>query len=408
MAIKASAIIHDIRGFVVDRIQTGGVSSLNIPEEKIYETGNYQTVATVRDIPDLQFDINSLDVSTELEALTCGLAGNALSNGDSIDFATSVPMDVISPFKAGAGAFNIVKGIVIPYLTLSSVQYQFGVGANSQQTFQYKGDSVYYVPGTPYQQVFTVTSGTAQSYALTHTAIVYHETGDTIYVLSACAFNPSTNKYKRLFHGATTNGYTDTNSSITVPENLSAEGYTQLHVTYGSTVAANYPQSVHQGVSVKPAAVRGKDIVVYVSDGAATPTMVRWAGVQTFDVTRSVTLDADQEFDNHHYVSQDYDVPSVSGTIAVKSFDDVDLFAKLNQIAQVTSGEIIGPYSSVPLDVWVKIKDPDTGVTLKTIEIPDARFTVPNINPQANTKLTTSFPFESDGGEMLVWKGDPS
>lgn len=409
MAIKASAIIHDVRGFVVDRIQTGGVSSLNIPEEKVYETGNYQTVATVRDIPDLQFDINSLDVSTELEALTVGLDPTTVVNGDSIDFAHAIPMDVISPFKAGAGSFNIVTGIVVPYLTLSSVQYQFGVGANSQQTFQYKGDSIYYLQtGVPYYESFNVTSGTAQTYNLAHTATVYHESGAAIYVLSACAKNPTSGAYKRLFHNAASNGYTDTATSITVPENLSAEGYTILHVTYGSTATKTYPQNVHQGVSVKPAAVRGKDIALYVSDGAATPTMIRWGGVQTFDVTRSVTLDADEEFDNHHYVSQDYDVPTVSGTVAVKSFDYTDLVSKIAQIAQVSGGEIIGPYSSTALDVWLKVKDPDTGVTLKTIEIPDARFTIPNISAQANTKLTVNFPFESDGGAMTIWKGDPA
>jgi hypothetical protein len=65
VAIKAGQIIHDAQGFVVDRIQTGGVSNLNIPEEKIYELGNFFTVATIRDIPDLSFDLESLDVSTE-------------------------------------------------------------------------------------------------------------------------------------------------------------------------------------------------------------------------------------------------------------------------------------------------------------------------------------------------------
>lgn len=36
MAIKAGKIIHDVNGYVIDRIQTGGPDSLNIPEEKIY------------------------------------------------------------------------------------------------------------------------------------------------------------------------------------------------------------------------------------------------------------------------------------------------------------------------------------------------------------------------------------
>ena len=49
MAIKAGQILHDAEGYVIDRIQSAGVGSLNIPEEKIKELGNFNTVATVRD-----------------------------------------------------------------------------------------------------------------------------------------------------------------------------------------------------------------------------------------------------------------------------------------------------------------------------------------------------------------------
>lgn len=34
MSIKAGAIIHDANGFVIDRIQSAGPGTLNIPEEK--------------------------------------------------------------------------------------------------------------------------------------------------------------------------------------------------------------------------------------------------------------------------------------------------------------------------------------------------------------------------------------
>ena len=54
MSIPGSQILHDVNGYVV-RIQTAGPGSLNIPEEKVYELGNFETLATVRDIPDLSF-----------------------------------------------------------------------------------------------------------------------------------------------------------------------------------------------------------------------------------------------------------------------------------------------------------------------------------------------------------------
>ena len=64
MAIKAGQILHAANGFVIDRIQTGGVSNLNIPQEKIYELGNYLAVAQVRDIPEVTFDVERRNLST--------------------------------------------------------------------------------------------------------------------------------------------------------------------------------------------------------------------------------------------------------------------------------------------------------------------------------------------------------
>src|SRR5690349_6303376 len=159
MAIKAGQILHDASGFVVDRIQTGGVSNLNVPEEKIYELGNYETVATVRDIAGLTFDVESLDVSTEMESLLLGKDPTAAVDGDAFDFLEALPLDVVSAFKT-SGAFSIVKGIAVPYLSLESVTYRFGVRQNSTQSFSLRGDSVYYIPGAPYYQEFTLVNNT--------------------------------------------------------------------------------------------------------------------------------------------------------------------------------------------------------------------------------------------------------
>src|SRR5688572_20638373 len=174
MAIKAGQILHDANGFVVDRIQTGGVGNLNIPEEKIYELGNYNTVATVRDIPDLSFDLESLDVSTEIEALNLFRDPTAVIDGDEFDFIDAVPLDVISPFKSSQGQYDIIRGLVIPYLTLENVTYRFGTRANATQSYTLRGDSVYYIPGSPYYEEFTG-DGVEDTFTLAHTAIPYNE-----------------------------------------------------------------------------------------------------------------------------------------------------------------------------------------------------------------------------------------
>ena len=400
MAIKAGQILHDANGFVIDRIQSAGVGNVNIPEEKIYELGNYQTVATVRDIPDLSFDMESFDVSTEVEAILTGVDPTGVTAGQEFDFADTKPVDIVSPFKSGAGNFDIVKGVAVPYLNLENATYRFGVGQNATQSFTLRGDSIYYVPGTPKYQSF-VNSGPI-TYNFAQTAIEYVESADSIFALSVCLKDSNSNAYKRLFIGQ---DYTNTSTGFTLLEDQSLT-YNRIHVVYGTATPNSYLQSVHQDTTVKPAAVRGKDIDVYLSDLASTPTFTRWTGVQSFEVTRSVNLDNDQEMGNSKFVASDYDTADVTGSIAVKSIDAEDLWTKIQQVADIASDKIVGPYTSVTIPVEVRVSDPDSGDVLKTFYVPDARFTVPGISGQIQQKLETSFTFTSDGGSLMVYNGE--
>ncbi len=403
MSIRHGQILHDAAGFVIDRIQTGGVTNLNIPIERINELGNYQTVATIRDIPDLSFELESLDVSTEIEAILLRKDPTATTTGQEFDFAKAVPLDVVSPFKAGQGAFNIVSGIGLPYLTLESATYRFGVAANATQSFTMKGDAIYYVPGTPYYQQWV--SAGAGTYTFTNTAIVYNESGTALYALGLCYHDPATAQYKRLFHGT---DYTNTSSGFTILTDAGAAipSGSIIHCVYGSTTAATYGQDVHQTTSVKPAAVRGKDIDIYIGYGA-TPVMARWTSVQSFEVSRRVTLDADREFGNQHYVTQDYDVAAVSGSIVVRPRDVADLFTKIQTVTNTSSSEISGALSSQTVQLEARIYDPNasTPTVLKTLYVPDARFTPPALQGRVNSKTEPTFAFESDGGTLLVYKG---
>lgn len=408
MSIKHGQILHVGRNFVIDRIQTGGVTNLNIPKEKVYEVGNPKQIDTVYDIPDLSFDIESFDVTTDIEAQLLGVDPSTIVAGPSgtqIDFANSIPMDIISPFRASLTSTAIVKGIGIPYLYLESAAYKFGVKANSSQTFTMKGDTINYIPGSPYYQEFACTAGINQLYTLSHTAIAYSEGGSTLYALSVCAKNPTTHTSKRLFIGV---DYTNTSTTVTTLADLNAAGYTKIGVVYGSAAAATYSLTANTPVvtnGVKPSAVRGRDICVYVSDGAATPTMVRWGGIQSVDVTWKVALQPDEELCNHKYLGQDYDTSDVTGTIVVKPVDSADLFSKIDQVMGVATNVVAGPYAAPALPVEIRINHPDTGATLKTIYIPDAKFTLPAVQGKINTKLATTFTIDSNSGSMFVYSG---
>lgn len=397
MAIKAGQIIHTGNDTVlIDRLQTAGPGDLNIPTEKIYELGNYQSVATIRDVPDLSFNMESFDVSTEVEQL---LTGGDPTSGIAMNAAKTV--DVVSPFKAGqqAGApFDVVSSVALPNLIVESLSYRFGLRDNARQTVGLRGDSIFYCPGSAYVQTVAGTGTAGQTIASEHPAYVYRDANGPHRVLSVVAGN------KRLSQGA---DYTEdavpasgtTTVTITLVKPVPVTD--QIRVVYSTPDVRNYPQTVHATTAVKPAAVRGRDIDIYVG---GVDVGNKLTGVQSVTLDWRVTLEKDEEFGNYYAVAQDFDVPVVNGNIEIKPTDPADFFAKLRRFTGVAAEEVIGTHLAVPLALDIVIKDAaNSGAVLKRLHVDDARFTVPGYQAQVEQKLTVSVPWESDGGNLVVF-----
>lgn len=287
MAIRAGQILHAMNQFVVDRIQTAGPGDLNIPQTKVYELGNYQSVGIVRDVPDLSFNLECLDVDTEVEALLTG-STNPYTDATSTlyDLSLAKPMDIISPWKSPYGDFDAVNGVAIPYLALSAVSYRYGLTDNAGETYTLNGDSIYYVPGSPWQDKATG-DGTTVDYTFAHgPALTYVEGGDTFYALSVTVDGERYTQIDR-------SGLADaalTGDQVYAPASTAEDGITfatapvngaTISLVYGSADLGTYSQTgqdpfgsgtghlVHQNLAVKPAAIRGKDIDVYFSTAVA-------------------------------------------------------------------------------------------------------------------------------------------
>lgn len=427
MAIRAGQILHAMNQFIVDRIQTGGAGNLNIPQERVYELGNYQSVGIVRDVPDLSFSLNVLDVGTQVEALLTGALrpdddtlhhlGDGTIDGAVYDFAQMIPADIVSPFKTAQGAFSVVKGVAVPQLTLEQAQYQYGLTQNAGENFTLRGDSIFYIPGVPFLAVY-VGDGATTSFAfrtadatpVALAALLYTETGESQYAL-----NVSVNGVRQRRDV----DFTDTHLSVTFV-NPPAAGAV-IRITFGSNesaasspISATYPQAVHSDLSVKPAAIRGRDIRVKVGGLAITH---KWHDVQSFEANWRVTIDNDYEFGDAHAVNRDHiDPPDVSGTIGLKAITVDALFDKLYQITGVATTDVIGPQSSVTVPIIAELLNPQTGGTshvpagtvLKTLFIPDARFTIPGYEGRVSQKLTSDVTWTSDKGLLYVIKGAAS
>ena len=137
----------------------------------------------------------------------------------------------------------------------------------------------------------------------------------------------------------------------------------------------------------------------------ATTVFNRWTGVQSIEVSRRINLENDEELGNYKYVSSDFDTQEVTGSITVKSVDADDLWDKIAQIADVSTAEVAGPFTRTPIPLEIRISNPDTGDVVKTLYVPDAKFTLPSVQGRVQTKLEVTFNFSSDTGQFFIYRG---
>lgn len=162
--------------------------------------------------------------------------------------------------------------------------------------------------------------------------------------------------------------------------------------------------------TVRPAALRGRDIDIYIgpagAPGAAPSTVIgtRRRGGQSLSVDWKVTLTNDEELGNYHYVNIDFDVPVVSGSFVFRPQTYAELLTLVQDLSAVTDRlQSAGPSTSPALDVQAVLKNPLDGRVLKRLHIPDARFSLPGYSGKVQTKLDLTAAFQSDTGVLVVY-----
>lgn len=407
MAIKGGDAVIVGRSVVLDRVQTGGPGQLNIPSEKIYEVGDYQSVATVLDTPDLQFTAESFDVRAEAEATCLGRTYGSDSPGQEYDLSLCLPLNALAQIKRGKTATspdNVAGSIVAPYLTVDSISYRYGIRDNAQQTFSLRGDSLYYSQGSAYEEETTGTNTANQVVSLTHLAYPYADPilGVTRYALGVFLRSGRRLRYGVDYTEAATGVGAAKDVDVTVIAAVAASD--KIVVVYSSDTVASYPQnSFPDADATAPAAIKGKNIDVYLDGVTSGDLQTR---VQSATVDWKITLDRDEEFGNPEIVSQDYDVPAVTGTIQFKPDNMADFLTRLRTVSGVPTGQVIGPWTRDPISLDIVLKAPEDGSVVKTLYVEDAQFTLPSAQFRANQKTTVDFNFESAGGNLSAFKGE--
>lgn len=161
--------------------------------------------------------------------------------------------------------------------------------------------------------------------------------------------------------------------------------------------------------TVKPAAIRGRDIDIYIGpsfpDGTDAETAIgtKRGGVQSADVDWRVTLQMDEEMGNYHYSEIDFDVPQVSGSLTFRASTPQAMLTLMRDLSGETTGNRSAQSQDSPLlDVQIALKDPATGRVLKRLRVPDARFSLPGYSGRVQQKLDLQGAFQSDQGILLI------
>ena len=407
LSIKGGDLLTVGDAVLAERLQTGGPGQVSLSPERVYELGNYLGTGILYDIPDLSFSMESLDASCAMEAMLLGTTQGALTAHQKLTLSQNIPFDIITEFKRGvndANSFDVYGSAVLPFLTTESVSYKFGLKDKAAQTVTLKGDTIYYPPGSAFRQHATGTNTANQTVVLTHK--VYQNNDDVINGVRY-ALGVKLSSGKRLTLGT---DYTEAavivgsgpTYTVTVTILAAVPSTDGIDIVYASDTVANYPQNSHTVPSTtKPAAIRGRDIQVFVG---GTTLGNRWTSVQSVQADWKVTLDRDYEFGNTQLVAQDFFVPEVSGNIVVKPRNYADLFAKLKTIDGLsTLTEVAGALKTNPVQVLFVLHSPVDGSVLKTIEIPDAILTLPGFAGQVQQKLQFTIPFDSQAGVLNVY-----
>ena len=410
MSIRSGQILHVGNGSVIiDRLQTAGPGDVAIPEEKTYELGNYESIDTIYDTPDLTFTMESQDVSTEIEALLTG--GDPVADS-SFDLSLATGIDITSPWKAGksAGAamYDVEMSVGLPTLVPESISYRFGLRDNARQTVSLKGDSIFYCPGTALVQVAAGTGTAGQTIVTAQPAGAYTDGSGSRRVLSVSI---GSNRLSRGVDYTVSEGTVTAGFAVTTVTLVSAVPTTsEVRVMYFTNAVTTYPQAVHPLPTVKPSAVRGRDIDIYV--GGYDPLDIpgsqanRWTGVQSVTLDWRVALSKEEEFGNYQATSQEFDTPTASGQVEILPRDADALLQRLRQISGVSNvNEAIGAGLTTPLPLDIVIKNGAAGgAVLKRLNVEAARFTIPGYSGRANDKSTMTLSWSDDKGKVIAYK----
>jgi hypothetical protein len=176
-----------------------------------------------------------------------------------------------------------------------------------------------------------------------------------------------------------------------------------VRFTYFTSAAKAYPQTVHAATIVKPGAVRGRHIPIFLGSGGARQ---RLASVQTFELEATVDSEVEREMGSEEPTGRVINGRDCSGSITVRAKDADAFIALLAKVTGAPANEVFGYLNTNPIALEVPILNPkNPGQVIKTLYVADAIFQMPGTPARVNAPTDFTLRWDSQDGDFTEFKG---
>lgn len=409
MSIPAGSILTVAGLNVVDRLQDAGLQNPKVPTETVRETGNDLVVGKVLTEADFTFQLTSWDTNCDMMAMLLGKLGT-IGEGPSAKDAKGTIYDwenvgfvnIASPWKTDTGTAggDIGSGVIIPAYFPTALSYKFGVKAMAEQAVTLRGGAYFMnFGGYPIEET-----------AVGNGVIVTFESKEPANVLRVGGHGST--EYQHVF-GVMVNGVIQLPGVDYIEESGAAPeaegGMTKVKVKfavappegavvrfmYFSTTPHKLDQTVHESTVISPAAVRGRDIDVYLGGPGST---VKIHGVQDFSLAASISGEIQREMGTYDPIGFASTGTDANGSITLEPQTQETFYDTLAEMIGIDKSEVMGYINQYPVPLTVAINNPaKRGEILKSIYVPDAIFQTPGSTVKVNT--VSQFPITWEGLE---------
>lgn len=416
MTILAGTILHVGGNNIIDRLQSAGFNNTQMPMEAIREVGNMHIVDKVPGEPDFTFTLESFDVSTEIEAWLTGEVGDGTVAGApgaadaagteyTIDGAHCQFVNITSPWRDPlSSAGTIDAGHIVPGYYPSRITYRYGVRDNASETVELMGSTFYYHQSPPVEE-YKTGDGATTAFTTDDPAVPYREYGvggTTFRSIFGVIVDGALQSKGVDYSTSPTN--TNAPGTATLTFNVAPKNGAVIKFCYFTTATRQFPPALNASAVVKPAAVRGRNICVFLGSGGAAQQL---GGVQSAQLEYAVQGQVERELCSYEVVGYTVLSTDVTGNVVIRARDATQLFSILEKITGLSGNEVIGWLNINPVPLSIKIQNPkNPAAILKSLYVDDAMFDMPDANVRVNQPIDFTLNFQSQTGTFSVFKGD--